>query len=194
MRRVARVIVWLAAAAAVVVALVNSPGARASDSFWATLQKPGHLVIMRHAEAPGVGDPPGFQIDDCTTQRNLDARGRAQSRRIGEELARRGVRFSAVFSSAWCRCLETARLVAGRDAEVLAPLNSFFGANARGPQQIADLKAAIATLPSEGTPLLVTHQVVVTGLTGLNPASGEMVVLERGADGRLSVAGRLLIR
>lgn len=184
----------LAAAATILLALVVPPSARAGEEAWGRIGKPGHFVIMRHTEAPGVGDPPGFRLDDCKTQRNLDERGRAQARRIAQELSRRGLRFSKVYSSAWCRCQETARLVTGEQPNVLASLNSFFNQGERGPAQINELKTALAAIPSDEVPLLVTHQVVITGLTGLNPASGEMVVIERRASGQLSVVGRLLVR
>ena len=166
----------------------------ASPSAWAELKKPGHVAIMRHAIAPGVGDPATLNLGDCTTQRNLDETGRAQSRRIGAEAAVNGVKFDRVLSSAWCRCLETARLVTGQQPETLPSLNSFFGNASLGPAQIAQLKKDIAGLPMDATTLLVTHQVVISGLTGVSPASGEIVVLKRGADGSLTVAGRIAIR
>ena len=75
------------------------------------LQQGGHVLMMRHAYAPGFGDPPGFQLDDCTTQRNLDTAGRAQASAIGDWLRRQGVQEAQVYSSLWCRNLETARLL-----------------------------------------------------------------------------------
>jgi broad specificity phosphatase PhoE len=171
-----------------------SSQALASAEAWEKLKQPGHVAIMRHAIAPGVGDPANLKLGDCKTQRNLDETGRAQSRRIGAEAAANGVSFARAFSSEWCRCLETARLVAGKEPETLQSLNSFFGESNRGPEQITRLQRDIAALPTSETILLVTHQVVITGLTGVYPASGEIVVLKRSDDGVLSVAGRIMTR
>ena len=78
---------------------------------WAALDRPGAFAIMRHALAPGTGDPAGFTLEDCSTQRNLDDRGRAQALAIGAAFRARGVQFDAVLSSQWCRCQETASLL-----------------------------------------------------------------------------------
>ena len=78
---------------------------------WDALRQGGVVILMRHAiTEPGTGDPPGFQVDDCTTQRNLSEQGRAQAQRFGTMLASRGVRPVAVFSSVWCRCIDTGTL------------------------------------------------------------------------------------
>ena len=81
-------------------------------ALWAALREGGHVALMRHAIAPGVGDPAGFRLDDCTTQRKLSAQGRAQARAIGERFRANGIATAAVFSSQWCRCLDTARELA----------------------------------------------------------------------------------
>jgi phosphohistidine phosphatase SixA len=189
-----RLMGWTLALGALLVSLVVPPAASATEATWRAIERPGHIVLMRHTEAPGVGDPPGLDLTNCATQRNLDANGRAQARRIGEQARKFGVTFERVLSSAWCRCLETGRLMTGTEPTVLPSLNSFFGESQRGPQQIEQLRRDIKALPRDETVLLVTHQVVVTGLTGLNPASGEMVVLERKADDSLAVVGRILVR
>jgi hypothetical protein len=72
------------------------------------LQKPDHVLLMRHALAPGVGDPAGYTLQDCKTQRNLDAKGRVQAQKIGQWLKAQGVNEALVFSSEWCRCKQTA--------------------------------------------------------------------------------------
>lgn len=105
-----------------------SPTVTASSSdTWSLLQQGdrGYVVMMRHALAPGTGDPPNFRLEDCSTQRNLSAQGRAQARRIGEAFRRRGIKVARVLSSQWCRCLETARLMNLGAVEPFAPLNSF---------------------------------------------------------------------
>ncbi len=90
------------------------------------LAKPGRVLMLRHAQAPGVGDPPGFRLDDCATQRNLDDSGRRQARALGSRLANAGVATARVYSSQWCRCLETARLLQLGPVSELPALNSFF--------------------------------------------------------------------
>src|SRR5262245_49652371 len=88
--------------------------AQADDALWATLAKGGNVVLIRHGlTTPGVGDPPGFKLDDCTTQRNLVEEGRAEARRVGAALKARSIPVSDVRASPWCRCLETARIIFG---------------------------------------------------------------------------------
>src|SRR6187401_3165247 len=101
---------------ALAISLIAAPVAAADDSreVWAALVTGGHVALVRHGNAPPGygGDPPGFRIDDCTTQRNLDDQGRGEARALGEAFRNRGVRVDQVLSSPWCRCLETARLMA----------------------------------------------------------------------------------
>ena len=106
--------------------LATGFAAAANQQPPAELNKPGRLLMLRHAQAPGSGDPPGFRLDDCATQRNLDAAGRAQSVSLGHRLARAGILRAKVYSSQWCRCLETARLLGIGQVEVLPALNSFY--------------------------------------------------------------------
>src|SRR5712691_8433194 len=98
------------------VSLIAAPRAAAADSqkAWAALVNGGHVALVRHGNAPPGygGDPPGFKIDDCATQRSMDEKGRAQARVVGEAFRQRGVRVDKILSSPWCRCLETARLMA----------------------------------------------------------------------------------
>ncbi|MFZ4808348.1 MAG: histidine phosphatase family protein [Hyphomicrobiaceae bacterium] len=187
-----RLRLMIATIGAIVAALTSGVGAGAmAADAWAKAAEPGHFVVMRHAEAPGTGDPPSLVLGDCSTQRNLDDRGRAQARRIGAAAAKAGVQFTRVLSSAWCRCIETAQLMTGRAPEILPSLNSFFGRREAEADQMARLKQDIAALPVDQPALLVTHQVVVTALTGVHPASGEALVVKRNGDGTLSVAARI---
>lgn len=150
----------------------------------AALAKPGHVLFLRHANAPGFGDPPGFRVGDCSTQRNLDDTGRAQARVLGERLRKAGIRKVRVLSSEWCRCQETARLLGLGPVEAAPALNSFFGKHEEREARIKAVRALLATLPRDGPPVvLVTHQVVITGLTGEGIASGGGVVF------RLEAAG-----
>jgi phosphohistidine phosphatase SixA len=168
--------------------LIPARPARADEAA-ALLARPGHLGIMRHADAPGIGDPPAFRLDDCATQRNLGPRGRAQATLLGDRLREAGLRDPHVLTSQWCRARETARLLGFGPPDDLEPLNSFFAERAEGPARTAALRAWIAAAPDRPT-LLVTHQVNITALTGIFPASGEMLVLRRTPDD-LAVTARL---
>ena len=140
----------------------------------------GHVLLMRHAEAPGVGDPPGFRLNDCGTQRNLSAAGRAQARAAGRWLRSQGLQAARVWSSPWCRCLDTARLLDYGAVTVETSLSSFFGDYERGPQQREALQAFIARLQERSpgpAPILVTHQVVISAYTGAGASSAEMVLV-----------------
>lgn len=151
---------------------------------------PGRVLVLRHARAPGVGDPPGFVLGDCTTQRNLDARGRDQARRLGERLRAAGYAGARVYTSQWCRCRETARLLGLGPVEDLPLLNSFFAEPARRDPQIRAWREFVDRLPRDGSPVVfVTHQVNITALTGHFPASGEGLVLQLGRDGGFERVG-----
>ena len=166
---------------------------REDAEAWRLLADGNHIALVRHANAPGTGDPPGFVLGDCASQRNLDTGGRAQARRLGERFRAAGFPAARMFTSEWCRCRETAELMALGPVEVAAEaLNSFFAA----PQREAGARQAmlrlVAGLPRTGPPIvLVTHQVNVTAVTGIVPAPGEIVVVRRQPDGSLALAGRI---
>lgn len=137
------------------------------------LAQPGRVLILRHALAPGIGDPPNMQLDDCSTQRNLNDAGRAQAKALGARLAAAGITQASVHSSEWCRCRETAQLLALGSVETLQALNSFFGRPDAQLETLAALRGFLARLPVDGKPaVLVTHQVTVSGLTGRGTPSG----------------------
>jgi phosphohistidine phosphatase SixA len=165
-------------------------GAQAPDA-WAEAARPGAIVLFRHATAPGVGDPPGMKIGDCSTQRNLDDTGRAEARRIGEQFRSRGIAVGAVVSSQWCRTRDTARLAFGADRVRDEPaFNSFFGQAQGGrDDQTARAREVLTRWKGPGTLVVVTHQVNITALTGLSSASAHGVVLRAQPDGTLKVAG-----
>ena len=144
---------------------------------WAALREGGHIILMRHATAPGVGDPPNFHLSDCSTQRLLSDAGRAQAKAIGAALRERGVKADRVLTSAWCRCVDTAELMDLGPVEVFEPLNSFFATRDAAGRQTEAVRELIGDWNGPGTLVLVTHQVNVTALTNVFPASGEMVVL-----------------
>jgi phosphohistidine phosphatase SixA len=163
--------------------------ASAADAALAAL-KDGSIVLFRHALAPGVGDPPGFKLNDCSTQRNLDDTGRAQARRIGEQFRRHGVKVGAVLSSQWCRTRETAELAFPGQPRDDADFNSFFGDFAQQPAQTARALATLGRWRGPGVLVVVTHQVNITALTGLGASSSEGVVVTP-RDGVLQVTARL---
>ena len=166
-------------------------GALANEALWAKLKEGGHAVLIRHAAAPGTGDPPGFDLDDCRTQRNLSAEGRAQAARIGKAFSARGVPVSRVLSSRWCRALDTARIAFGTVTPEPA-LDSFFERSQRRSQQTETLRDIVRKASDDrGNLVLVTHQVNITAVSDVYPAEGEIVVLSaRG--GALRVVGRLV--
>ncbi|WP_210115125.1 histidine phosphatase family protein [Roseovarius aestuariivivens] len=159
---------------------------------WSLLKEPGAVVLMRHALAPGTGDPADFELRDCTTQRNLDDRGRAQAREIGEMMRASGVAFDAVWSSQWCRCLETAKLLDMGKVTEAPSLNSHFAGQGDREAQTKETLARIRDLPEDQIVLLVTHQVNVRALSGSYARSGEIVVTRRTPDG-LEVTGTIAI-
>ena len=180
---------WLTAAALV----LSGFGALASEPLpLAELAKPGRVLMLRHANAPGTGDPPHFKLGDCSTQRNLDAAGRAQAAQLGERLAAAGVARARVYSSQWCRCLETARLLKLGPVSELPALNSFFGRTRDREAILAALRAFLAGLPADGPPLvLVTHQFTINEFTGQGTVSGGGTVFELNGTGAPRALGEI---
>jgi hypothetical protein len=159
------------------------------DRAWAVLRD-GGIVVFRHANAPGGGDPPGFTLGDCSTQRNLDAVGREQARRIGERLRRERVRVGAVWTSQWCRTRETAELMGLAPVHEVPAFNSFFGNRDAEAAQTDAARDLLLGWRGPGALVVSTHQVNIRALIGVSPASGEGVMLRR--DGaRLVLVGRL---
>jgi phosphohistidine phosphatase SixA len=180
---------WLARCVLVLALSMLGNGAAASEAGWAAL-KDGHIVLFRHANAPGVGDPPGFKLGDCSTQRNLDDAGRAQARRIGEQFRQRGIQVGAVLSSQWCRARDTAELAFPGMARDDASFNSFFDERSNEPAQTARALATLARWRGPGVLVVTTHQVNISALTGATPVSGEGVVVAP-ARGGIEVLGRV---
>lgn len=165
--------------------------AAADDALWELLRGGAQVVLMRHTiTTPGVGDPVGFRLDDCATQRNLTDAGREDARRVGAAFRQRSIPVGRVLSSPWCRCLETAKLAFG-SGEVWTPLSNLFDNRAREAEQMRALREIAGRRPTGGNLLLVTHGSVVQPLTGIQPAPGEMVVLTPDGAGRFRIAGRL---
>lgn len=183
----------MAARLAWVVALLLLPPAPATadDALWARLKGGDQVVLIRHASTtPGVGDPTGFRLDDCATQRNLTEAGRDESRRLGAAFKARAIPVGRVLSSRWCRCLETARLAFG-SAEPWEPLSSLFADRSRQSEQTRAFRALAGEKRGGGNTILVTHGANVLTFVGVSPAPGEMVIVTPQGNGTFTLAGRL---
>ncbi len=159
---------------------------------WAALRS-GAMVLFRHANAPGVGDPPGMQLADCASQRNLDDAGRQQARQMGERLRQHKVPVAQVMSSQWCRTLETARLMDMGPVQEQPVFNSTFADRSQEPAQtLAAQKQLLAWRSAKpgGSLVVVTHQVNISAISGDFSASAEGVVVRRKGAG-LEVVGRI---
>tara|TARA_B100000035_G_scaffold11470_1_gene9684 strand:+ start:17 stop:574 length:558 start_codon:yes stop_codon:yes gene_type:complete len=143
------------------------------------LKKGGNLIFIRHAYAPGGGDPNNFNINDCSTQRNLSDSGRAQSEKIGKFFKENKIPISSVLSSEWCRCKETAQ-IAFENFETKNFLNSFFSEkfSKNRKSQMINLKKYVDNWDKEKNLVLVTHYVVISEALDYAPSSGEIVIAD----------------
>lgn len=173
------------------IAVVYTPRAHASDKLYAAIREGRAIAMMRHAIAPGGGDPSGFKLDDCSTQRNLSQEGRDQAKRIGDTFKANGITEAEILSSQWCRCVDTANLLGLGSIKELPALNSFFEARQLGPSQTEELRKYLMQRTSNKPLILVTHQVNITGLTGEFASSGEAIVFTIDAQGEVTVLGSL---
>lgn len=164
--------------------------ALAEGDGWNLLRQPGAIVLFRHANAPGTGDPEGFRLGDCSTQRNLDAQGRAQAQAIGAAFRQRGIAIGRVLSSQWCRARDTAALAFPGPIMDVSAFNSFFDDRSAEPAATAAALDILGTWQGPGVLAVVTHQVNITALTGVVPRSGEGVIITM-RQGRPEVVGRL---
>ena len=185
---------FLLAFAAIMVGIAAPAQTRAADNeaaLWQALRSGGHFALMRHAIAPGTGDPANFVLGACETQRNLSDDGRAQARRAGDLFRANGIDRAALFSSEWCRCQDTAALMDLGIVTDLPALNSFFQRPENREPQLQALRAWLASRTFAEPPVLVTHQVIITALTGVYPRSGQIVVVRRSESGDLTVVGSI---
>jgi phosphohistidine phosphatase SixA len=185
----------LVAVLVVVIALVRPAAAQMDEgTAWAALGEAldgGAIVLFRHSNAPGTGDPADFRLDDCTTQRNLDEAGRAQARRIGVAFAARGVRVGRVLTSQWCRARDSAELAFPGQAAEAPAFNSFFDDRSLAAAQTTAAAAVLRDWRGPGVLVVFTHMVNIAELAGYAPAEGEGVVLRIDGDG-LVVVGTIL--
>jgi phosphohistidine phosphatase SixA len=178
-------------ASSLALSLILAPTVAADDSkaAWAALVKGGHVALIRHGNAPPGhgGDPPGFKIDDCSTQRNLDERGREQGKALGEAFRVHGVRVDRLLSSPWCRCMDTAHLMA------VGRVESSWALGPSTPARLLELKELVSTWSGPGTLVLVTHALTVRPLIGILPDQAETLVLKPmpGSEPGAHVVGRI---
>jgi len=181
---------FLAASAA----LASAPLLAADADLWQRLQTGGYVLLIRHAATdPGIGDPPGFRLAVCSTQRNLSEQGRRDARAIGAAFRNRGIPLGPVLSSRWCRCLDTARLAFGRVEEAPMLDSMFRDSDAAGRAKVREVLARVGAFASEAGKtnlVLVTHDVNIRALVSESVAQGEIVLARPGAD-RLDLIGRL---
>ena len=162
-----------------------------ADNLWSSLKSNNHFVLIRHALAPGYSDPDYFDVEDCKTQRNLNDEGRYQSKKIGDLFRSNGIGKAVVYSSQWCRCLDTAGLLDLGEVSELPSLNSFFEHFDREQSQTKQMMRWIKNAPLDIPTVLVSHQVNITALAGYSSASGEIIFLRRSSDGSISVIGSI---
>ena len=151
------------------------------NTNWLPAKKGNKIILIRHALAPGGGDPPGFDITNCETQRNLNQTGINQSLRIGQLFSNNNIPIDLVLSSEWCRCKDTAKY-AFKKYEVFSDLNSTYQKpyDKKEKQQIKNLKKYIQNWNGKGGNLvLVTHYVIISALTNYAPSSGEIVIIDK---------------
>ena len=157
--------------------LLNTAFVQAESALAKVITKTGaNVMFIRHALAPGYGDPSHFDVNDCSTQRNLDATGRTQAKSLGKVLRQHQINFDEVKSSQWCRCQETARLLEVGKVVPFTGLNSFFEEHADREQTLRQLKNHLDSLKPDELVLLVTHQVVISAVTGVYAPSGGVVL------------------
>ena len=184
-----RVIAWCLAALLV----VFHAGAFAA-SLADKLASGDYVLLMRHAYAPGLGDPQGYSLDRCETQRNLDEQGKRQAARAGQWLRQQGIRHATVLSSVWCRCQQTADLLAYGPVTIEPSLASFFDTPERAATQNQAMQRMLANMAAQANrrPLiLVTHHVNILEYVGENIGSGDMVLVRFDAQGQVLEYSRI---
>ena len=162
------------------ISIISSVKADLNQNIIFELKEGGKLIFIRHAYAPGGGDPKNFNINDCITQRNLSYEGRVQSKKIGNFFKKNKISIEKVYSSEWCRCKETAS-IAFENFETKNFLNSFFSEQfvENRQNQIKDLNRFIKNWNGNGNLIFVTHYVVISELLNYAPSSGELVISDK---------------
>ncbi len=169
---------WAMLAMFTVFMAVRVDAASATEAAWALISGGGYTILLTNADAPGIGDPPYFELDDCSTQRNLSDRGRQQSRRWGVKFATRSISISRLYSSRWCRALDTAANAFRSPAvEPLAALDLIQNGDGDVDAKIEGVMEVIRNFRGPGNQVMVTHDVNVEALTGVTPRTGEALIV-----------------
>ena len=158
-----------------------SSHSNSSEQNWQSAKEGNKIILIRHSLAPGGGDPPGFRINDCKTQRNLNLKGINQSKKIGKLFKKNKIPIDQVLSSQWCRCKDTAKY-AFKDYKEFTALNSTFQSpyDKNEARQIKELFSFIKKWNGNGKNLiLVTHYSIITAVTNAVPSSGEIVITDK---------------
>ncbi len=175
-------------------------------SLWKQIRQGGYVLLIRHAQAPGTFDPPGFKLNDCSTQRNLSDEGRSQAKFIGEQFKLNQIPIGLVLSSQWCRCLETAKIAFGNQRvkstpELNSPTQLDAAVSARNTSLMRDLISATARLPDKSgagntNTVMVTHMFNIQDILGIPAEEGEIIVTKAIADNPSQpiVVGRIKLR
>jgi phosphohistidine phosphatase SixA len=166
----------------------------ANAEIWARLRADvGFVVLLRHAQTvPGTGDPPGFRLDDCATQRNLSAGGKLQAGRIGQAFERENINVVQVLSSQYCRCLATAELMDVGPVTSAPSLNSIFEDRSTADAQIEQTQEYVLNHRGQaGVIVMVTHSANISALSGISPQPGDAIILRANEQGTIDVAGQL---
>ena len=152
----------------------------ANDKVIESLKEGGKLIFIRHALAPGNGDPENFKLQNCNTQRNLNEIGIQQSKKIGLIFKKNEIKIDNIYSSEWCRCKDTAKY-AFDDFETFDALNSFYDIRfaANEDKQIKDFYEFIDSIDSKNNIVFVTHYVVIGAILNIGTSSGEIVVTDK---------------
>ena len=176
-----------------VAGMFSAPVSATSASELVMQMQSGSAVLMiRHALAPGIGDPEEFDVNDCSTQRNLDGAGREQAKAIGQWLRDHGIKNAKVFSSQWCRCMDTASLMGMGEVTPLPALNSFFESPQDREPNLSAIKMFIHNNSKPGELIImVTHQVTISGITGNWTDSGHGKLVRPDSDGSIKLLGEL---
>jgi phosphohistidine phosphatase SixA len=164
----------------ILISLTSSIKAEIDKDILASLKEGNKLIFIRHAYAPGGGDPDNFDINDCNTQRNLSDSGRQQAKNISNFFIENQINFKRVYSSEWCRCKETAKIAFG-DFETKNFLNSFFSQKfaKNRKKQMNDLNNFVNNYNDDGNLVFVTHYVLISEALNYAPSSGEIVVADK---------------
>ena len=164
----------------ILICIISPVKADLNQNIISELKKGGKIIFIRHAYAPGGGDPNNFDINDCDTQRNLNDDGRLQSKKIGDFFKKNEISIEKVYSSEWCRCKETAS-IAFRTFETKNFLNSFFSERfaKNRENQIENFNKFINNWNGKGNLIFVTHYVVISEILNYAPSSGEVIVSDK---------------